>query len=66
VPSTCCQWQEGREHYIVMITYSSLCLIGRVGGGILLGDGGAGLTLADERSLQVMTVSLMFVSEFNN
>jgi hypothetical protein len=49
-----------------MITYSSLCLIGRVGSDILLGDGGAGLTLADERSLQVMTVSLVFVSEVNN
>ena len=43
----CCQWQEGGEVYIKMFTYSSLCLVGRVGGGILLGDGGAGLTLAD-------------------
>ena len=42
-----CQWQEDSEQYIGMFTYSSLCLISRVGGGILLGDGGAGLTLAD-------------------
>ena len=42
-----CQWQEGGEKYIEMFTYSSLCLVGRVGGGILLCDGGAGLTLAD-------------------